>query len=64
MNNYFAKVNIKKVLIRRKNENSGRNLKGFLFLINNRVETKTKLINNASIGSEAISNRMPTTVTW
>ena len=64
MNNYFAKVNIKKVLIRRKNENSGRNLKGFLFLINNRVETKTKLINNASIGSEAISNRMPTTASW
>ena len=64
MNNYFAKVNIKKVLIRRKNENSGRNLKGFLFLINNRVETKNKIINNASIGSEAISNRMPTTASW
>jgi hypothetical protein len=63
MLNYFKRNNIKKVVNKRISENSGRDLKEIFFLINSRIDIMGRIINNANIGSQIISNMAPTTGT-
>ena len=58
---YSLIIKIIKVINRSKREYRGRDLKDHFFLISSSIEIIGRIINNASIGSEANSNIAPTT---